>query len=152
MPYIGHLKSGISRSLRVFSWGSCPALDLATKYPHEKEQISACSTCSTAANLANLAGRQVAFEVGEMKESVTLMTMNSCFVLVWWMRDKAMAKEVELWGQSYSWKGGLQMGRKSQGEVNESLGEHWLKNGWPDTTYKSRTDDCVTCLKTFSNM
>ena len=72
---------------------SCPALDLAMKYQHEKEQISACSP------VANLAGRWVAFEVREMKESVTLMTMSSCFV---WMTDKAMAKEVEVRGQSYS--------------------------------------------------
>ena len=37
------------------------------------------------------------------------------------------------------------MGRKSQGEVNESLGEHWLLNERPDTTYKSRTGVSVTC-------
>ena len=59
------------------------------------------------------------------------------------MKDKAMVKEDEVRGQSYSWKGGLQMGRKSQGGVNETL--HWLKNEWPDATYKSRTDDRVTC-------
>lgn len=58
------------------------------------------------------------------------------------MRDKAMAKEVEVRGQSYSWKGGLQMGRKSQGGVSETL--HWLKlaEEWMtrrDSTYKSRT-------------
>ena len=96
MPYIRYLKSEISGSFRVFSSGSNPALDLATKYPHEKERISACSP------VANLAGRWVAFEVRKMKESVALMTMSSCFVLVRWMTDKAMAKEVEVRGQSYS--------------------------------------------------
>ena len=127
-------------SFKVFSSKSGPALDLATKYPYEKEQILACST------VANLVWRRVAFEkVWRMKESATLMTMGSCFVLVKCMTDKAMAKEVEVRGQSYSWKGGLQMGRKSQGEVNESLGEHWLLNERPDTTYKSRTGVSVTC-------
>jgi hypothetical protein len=61
------------------------------------------------------------------------------------MTDKAMAKEVEVRGQSYLWKGGLRMGRKSQGEVNESLGDTgcWMND--PDTTYKGRTDEFVTC-------
>ena len=63
------------------------------------------------------------------------------------MRDKAMAKEVVVRGQSYSWKGGLQTGRKTQGEVNESLGEHWLLNGRPGTAYKRPTFECVTCYK-----
>ena len=54
------------------------------------------------AKLANLAGRRVAFEVGEMKELVTLTTKSSCFVLARWMRDKAMVKEAEVRGQSYS--------------------------------------------------
>ena len=72
MPYIRYLESGISGS---FSSGSGPAPDLAKKYPH-KEQISVCSL------VANLARRRVAFEVWGMKESVTPMTMSSCFVLV----------------------------------------------------------------------
>jgi hypothetical protein len=93
MPYIRYLKSGISGS---FSSGSGPTPDLAMNYPHKKEQISVCSP------VANLARRRVAFEVWGMKESVTLMTMSPCFVLVRWMTDKTMAKEVEVRGQSYS--------------------------------------------------
>ena len=37
------------------------------------------------------------------------------------------------------------MGRKSQGEVNESLGEHRSLNERPDAAYKSSTDESVTC-------
>ena len=42
------------------------------------------------------------------------------------------------------------MGRKSQGEVNESLGEHWLLNERPNTTYKSRTDELSHAKKKHS--
>lgn len=67
MPYIRYLKSGISE-FWVFSSRSKPALNPATKYPHEQEQISECSP------QANLARRRVAFEVWKSKVSVTPMT------------------------------------------------------------------------------